>query len=231
MNSLRSGSAGRQAECSATRGKVLLRSGSGLDCDKSESEPQPDEFQCSAGISLPSVVSLTVPRQAPPQASNSQLADQLLVRYSRVCVAQLDATFYARILQSSDPEGEFGVPIRTEWLHFSQLEPGHMFLINRPSWNVATSRASQKRNRDGEDQLPFGGWNRRGPTRVVSIPGGATSDSGEPQQLLVESFAAQNPPRSYRQELPRKTEIWLVPQVRTGRPALVDQELSLTPPN
>lgn len=33
-------------------------------------------------------------------------------------------------------------------------------------------------------------------------------------KLLVEAFAAQNPPTSYHAELPRKLEIWLVPQVR-----------------
>jgi hypothetical protein len=35
-------------------------------------------------------------------------------------------------------------------------------------------------------------------------------------KLLVEAFAAQNPPTSYHAELPRKLEIWLVPQVRRG---------------
>ena len=35
-------------------------------------------------------------------------------------------------------------------------------------------------------------------------------------KLLVEAFAAQNPPTSYRAELPRKLEVWLVPQVRRG---------------
>jgi len=31
-------------------------------------------------------------------------------------------------------------------------------------------------------------------------------------KLLVEAFAAQNPPTSYRAELPLKLEVWLVPQ-------------------
>ena len=35
-------------------------------------------------------------------------------------------------------------------------------------------------------------------------------------KLLIEAFAAQNPPTSYHAELPRKLEIWLVPQVCRG---------------
>ena len=73
---------------------------------------------------------------------------------------QLDAEFYARILQSSNPEAEFSVPVREEWLHYSQLEPGHMFLINRSGWATADFRSSQTRGRSREDRLINGGWNR-----------------------------------------------------------------------
>ena len=51
---------------------------------------------------------------------------------------------------------------------------------------------------------------RRGLPKELQIPG----DLSMSHKLLVEAFAAQNPPTSYHAELPRKLEIWLVPQVR-----------------
>ena len=51
---------------------------------------------------------------------------------------------------------------------------------------------------------------RRGLPKEVQI----TGDLSMSHKLLVEAFAAQNPPTSYHAELPRKLEIWLVPQVR-----------------
>ena len=98
-------------------------------------------------------VPISQPGQYPVTASTSSSVGRTLPR-------QLDPEFYARILRSSEPEAEFQVPIRAKWLHFSQLEPGHIFMINRPSWTVARSRASQKRLRGGEDQPCNGGWNR-----------------------------------------------------------------------
>ena len=98
-------------------------------------------------------VPISQPGQYPVTASTSSSVGRTLPR-------QLDPEFYARILQSSEPEAEFQVPIRAKWLHFSQLEPGHIFVINRPGWTVARSRASQKRLRGGEDQPCNGGWNR-----------------------------------------------------------------------
>merc|ERR1740124_560342 len=146
-------------------------------------------------------VPISQPGQYPVTASPSSSVGRTLPR-------QLDPEFYARILRSSEPEADFQVPIRAKWLHFSQLEPGHIFMINRPSWTVARSRASQKRLRGGEDQPCNGGWNRRGLPKEVQI----TGDLSMSHKLLVEAFAAQNPPTSYHAELPRKLEIWLVPQ-------------------
>jgi len=98
-------------------------------------------------------VPILQPGQYPVTASTSLSVGRTLPR-------QLDPEFYARILRSSEPEADFQVPIRAKWLHFSQLEPGHIFMINRPGWTVARSRASQKRLRGGEDQPCNGGWNR-----------------------------------------------------------------------
>jgi hypothetical protein len=98
-------------------------------------------------------VPISQPGQYPVMASTSSSVGRTQPR-------QLDPEFYARILQSSDPEADFQVPIRAKLLHFSQLEPGHIFRINRPGWTVASSRASQKRLRGGEDQPCNGGWNR-----------------------------------------------------------------------
>ena len=98
-------------------------------------------------------VPIAQPGQYPVTASTSSSVGRTLPR-------QLDPEFYARILRSNDPEAEFQVPIRAKWLHFSQLEPGHIFMINRPNWTIARSRASQKRLRGGEDQPCNGGWNR-----------------------------------------------------------------------
>ena len=61
------------------------------------------------------------------------------------------------------------------------------------------------------DRKPFLGG-RRGLPKELQIPG----DLSMSHKLLVEAFAAQNPPTSYRAELPRKLEVWLVPQVRRG---------------
>ena len=96
---------------------------------------------------------ISQPGQYPVTASTSSSVGRTLPR-------QLDPEFYARILRASDPEADFQVPIRAKWLHFSQLEPGHIFMINRPGWTVSRSRASQKRLRGGEDQPCNGGWNR-----------------------------------------------------------------------
>ena len=80
-------------------------------------------------------------------------------RVGRTLPRQLDPELYACILRSTNPEHDFQVPVRAEWLHYTQLQSGHIFLINRPGWNNASTRSAQKRMRVAEDQLP-GGWNR-----------------------------------------------------------------------
>ena len=109
---------------------------------------------------------------------------------------QLDPDHYALILASTDPIRQFGlrghsntstagvtaspgsptaghrftgVPIRSTFLLHSHVEPGMIYMIDRPSWHGAINRSAQKRQRDGEDQMP-GGWNRRGLPKVGGSP-------------------------------------------------------------
>ena len=106
------------------------------------------------------------------------------------------------------------MPIREDFLHFSVLAPGHIYVISRPGWDGAPNRGAQKRLRDSEDQSP-GGWNRRGMPKDVPIP-------GEPPggyKLIIEAFAAKVESLASNLSnaaealaLPRKLEIWRVSQ-------------------
>tara|TARA_B110001452_G_scaffold204610_1_gene174573 strand:- start:477 stop:1718 length:1242 start_codon:yes stop_codon:yes gene_type:complete len=166
------------------------------------------------------------PRRAPAAAASSQppagkpAAQQQQPRavtdgpVGQTLPRQLDADFYSRILAAPDPAAAYGVPVREDFLHFSVLAPGHIYVISRAGWDGAPNRGAQKRLRDSEDQSP-GGWNRRGMPKDVPIP----SEPPGGYKLIIEAFAAKVESLASNLSnaaealaLPRKLEIWRVSQ-------------------